>query len=229
MAKKKKQIADDNFEAIESSLSRTEQFIESNQKTLTIILVVVLAVATIVMAYQKWYKAPLEEKAQEQIYIAQQYFEKDSFNLALNGDGDYPGFIEIIDDYGSTKAANISFYYAGISCMKLKQYDDAIDYLEKFNSKDKLLAPIALGNIGDAYAEKEDLNKAAEYYEKAVNNDNNKFTAPIFLMKLGRTYEILKKHKKALVAYEKIKTEYKGTQEERNIDKFITRAKLNLK
>ena len=43
------------------------------------------------------------------MFKGEQYFAKDSFNLALNGNGaDYEGFEAIIDQYGSTSAGNLA-------------------------------------------------------------------------------------------------------------------------
>ncbi|MBK8805948.1 MAG: hypothetical protein IPO21_04555 [Bacteroidales bacterium] len=65
-------------------------------------------------AFKSFYIAPKEIEAQKEMYIAQYYFEKDSFALALNGDGQYLGFSEIAADYGLTKSGNLSSYYAGL-------------------------------------------------------------------------------------------------------------------
>ena len=230
MAKKKivgKNI-DSGFQSIEGSISRTEQFLEKYQKQLTIVAAIILIVVALIFAYKKFYVQPQEEEVQEQIYVAQQYFERDSFSLALNGDGDFPGFLAIIDDYGATGAANLAHYYAGVSFYKLGEYENAIDYLSDFTTDDKNLEPIALGCIGDSYVELGNLSKAAEFYEKAADKSVNKLTGPIFLMKLGRVYEEQGDWKNALIAYEKIKKEYAETEEGRVIDKFITRAKFNL-
>ena len=39
-------------------------------------------------------------KLPSEMYYAERFFEIDSFNLALNGYGTYPGFLNVIDDYG---------------------------------------------------------------------------------------------------------------------------------
>ena len=230
MAKKKKAGAqiDSSFQTIEGSLSRTEQFLEKYQKQLSIVAFIVLGIVGLIFAYKQFYIKPLEIEVQEQLFVAQQYFERDSFDLALNGDGDYPGFLQIIDDYGSTNAANLSNYYAGLSYYKIGEFDNAIDYLSDFSTNDKLLEPIALGCLGDSYVELGNFAKAAEFYEKASEESENNLTGPIFLMKLGRVNEELGNWQAALDAYEKIKKDYKDSEEERSIEKFITRAKMKL-
>jgi len=228
MAKNKNKKIDNSFETIEETLSKTEQFLEKYQKQLTIVAAVLLIGVAIVFAYKKYVVIPQTAEAQEQVFVAQQYFERDSFNLALNGDGDFPGFLGIIDEYGSTDVAGLSYYYAGISYYKLGEYEKAIDYLSDFSTSDKMLSAVTNGAIGDSYSELNKFDKAANYYKKAADKSDNKLTTPIYLMKYGRVNEELKNWKEALYAYTKIKKEYRDSQEGRSIEKFITRVKINM-
>jgi len=57
------------------------------------------------------------------MFMAQKYFEQDSIRKALNGDGQYLGFLAIIDEYGMTKSSNLSHYYAGMCYLKLGQFE----------------------------------------------------------------------------------------------------------
>jgi len=159
------------------------------------------------------------------MFMAEKYFEKDSVNLALFGDGNYLGFLDIIDDYKMTKSANLSKYYAGICYLKLGNWEEAISYLKKFKKKDEMVSAMAIGAIGDAYMEMSDPDKAAGYYMKAANDRTNEFTTPLFLMKAGITYEQMGEWDKALKAYERIKNEYDKSFEGRGVDKYLIRAK----
>lgn len=214
---------------ITESLSKAEQYIEKNQKTLSIIVAGILIVIAGVFAYFNYYLKPLEQEAQEQIFKAQEYFETDSFNLALKGDGNNLGFLDIADDYSATSVGNLANYYAGVSYMYLGEYDNAIEYLKSFDADDQLVYPISQGLIGDAYMEKDNVEEAVTYYLKAAEVSENEFTTPIYLQKAGITYEMMDKYQEALQVYEQIKADYKKSKEGREIDKYITRAKLKLK
>ena len=224
--KKKKEQAPDNIEAVENVLSRSEQFIEDNQKILTTVVLVVVAIVGIYLAYQKWYLKPLEEEANSQMYVAEQHFERDSFNLALNGDLNYPGFLEIIDDYSSTDAANLANYYAGLSYLHLGQFENAIEYLSSFDSKSQTFKPQALGCIGDAYMELKDSEKAIEYYVKAGTYNENQFLSPIYLLRAGQAMENVEDYKGALKQYKLIKDKFRNSAEGRVIDKYISKAEI---
>ncbi|MFN8258684.1 MAG: tetratricopeptide repeat protein [Bacteroidales bacterium] len=219
----------DKVEAVESALSRSEQFIENNQKIITIVVIALVAVVGLYLAYQRWYLAPQNEEASSQMFVAEQNFELDSFDLALKGDLNYPGFLTIIDEYSSTEAANLAYYYAGVCYLKQGKFDEAIEYLSNFDSKDKMLKPESLGMIGDAYLELKQVDKAAEYYIKAGNFTKNDFFGPLYLMRAGAVLESKKDYKGALEQYNNIKENYRNSPEGRTIEKYITRAEILMK
>ena len=217
-----------NIHAVEEALTKTEHFIEKNQKIILYIVVFIVLIISGYMAFKKFYLAPREKEAQSQMFWAERYFEKDSLNLALNGDGNYLGFIDIIDEYSMTKSARLANYYAGICYLKKGQFQEAIDYLENFNSDDKVVNSMATGAIGDAYLELGDNENALKYYKKAAEKNNNLFVTPVFLMKAGWTYELMNNYEEALKIYEQIHKNYYQSYESREIEKYIARAKSML-
>jgi len=223
---KKETKTEDNLENVEQALGRTEQFIENNQKSITIIILALIVVVGGYWAYKKLYVEPLVAEAQQEIFQAQIYFNNDQFQEALDGDGNSPGFLEIIDNYGNTSVGNLSYYYAGISYLHLGQYEEAIEYLKKFKTSNIELEAIATGAIGDAYLELGNKEDAVDYYKKAAAVEKSEVTTPYYLFKSGLVYEELGQNDLALQAYEMIKDEFKGSTEARQIDKYITRASL---
>ena len=226
MAKKKQ--GPDLGEGVESALTRTERFIEEHQKSIIRVVTVLLALTAIFLGLKRFYLLPRENEARSQMFVAEQYFETDSFNLALYGDGNYSGFIEIIQDYGLTKAANLSQYYAGISYLRLGEYEDALDYLRKFRSRDKMVAPIAEGAKGDACVELGEMEKGLAYYLKAAKKSKNNFTTPIYLMKSAQVYEHLQEYNKAMDILNQIKSDFPDYARNNSIDKYLAwlQAKL---
>ncbi len=228
MSKKKIDHTEARIESVENALSRTEQYIEENQKSLTIIVIAIAVIVGGYLGYKKLYLAPAETEAQKQMFVAEQYFEKDSFNLALQGDGSNLGFLDIIDEYGITKSANLAHYYAGISYLHLGKFENAIEYLKKFDVDDKLVSSVALGAIGDAYVELGQLDEGTDFYIKAADNNKNDFTSAIYLMKAGLVYEKQENYNKALEVYQKIKRDFPQSDEARDIGKYITEVKIKL-
>ena len=221
---KKTTRAEENIQAVEEALGKTEQFIEDNQKPILIVVGVIVLIVLVFFGLQRFYLVPKEKSAQEQIFMAEYYFEIDSLDLALNGDGINPGFINIIDDYKFTLTANLAHYYAGIIYMKKEDYQTAIDFLEGFDGDDQIIGPMSLGAIGDCYLQLDNPNAAVSYYLKAAEVSENEFTSPVFLMKAGWTYEILDEYSNAIKIYKKIKEDFPKSTEAREMEKYIARA-----
>lgn len=224
----KKTVQEDNLQELESALTRTERFIESNGKVISIVVGAIVVVVAGVLAFNKFYIQPKEDEALSQMFMAENYFEKDSFNLAINGDGNYLGFLDIIDDYGITKSANRAKYYAGISYLHLGQYEEAIDYLKKFKTDDLLLSPVKEGAIGDAMLELGKKEDALSQYKKAYSATENELTTPVYKMKAAVILESMSKYADALKLYEEIKKEYPQTAEGSTVDKYIARVKVQM-
>jgi tetratricopeptide (TPR) repeat protein len=222
MANKNK--TEDQFANVEQALGKTEQYIEDNQNSLMIIVGAIIAIIVLFKAYQNFYIKPLQEEAQIEVYMAELYFQKDSFNLALNGDGQYAGFLDVADDYSSTKAGNLANYYAGLCYLHTGDYENAIEYLEDFSSNDIILSSLAIGCIGDAYMELGDTDNAKEAYKDAVKNSNNEFTAPRYMMKLAMVHELNGDYSDALDIYNSIKEDFKDSRERSVIEKYISGA-----
>jgi len=232
---KKKDAAEEKLAVVEETLGKTEQFIENNKKMISYVIYGIVAVVLIVMGYNKYIVKPREMNAFNAMYQAEWYFEKDSFNLALEGDGINPGFLSIIDDYGSTKSGNLANYYAGLCYMHLAEqdtaaaaqenYQNALDYLDDFSSDDELIMPMALGAMGDAYDNLGESEKAASKYVEAADFTDNEFSTPLFLMKAGIVYSSLGNHEKALEMFNRIKKDYYTSDQGRNVRKYIAREK----
>tara|TARA_Y100000766_G_C18902226_1_gene603982 strand:- start:644 stop:1327 length:684 start_codon:yes stop_codon:yes gene_type:complete len=223
---KKKDKTEEQFAAVEETLTRSEQWVENNQKILSILVFGIVAIIALVLAFNKFYVEPLNEEAQEELFRSVNYFEADSFNLALYGvNGEY-GLLDIIDEYSSTDAGNLANYYAGISFLNMGDNESAIDYLSKFSSDDEVVSSIALGSMGDAYMNIGEFDDAIRFWTKAAFNSENNFTQPIYLKRAALALEEKGDIDRAIEYYSTIQKNYSKSEEARDIEKFIIRAKL---
>jgi tetratricopeptide (TPR) repeat protein len=223
MVKNNKHTEKEHFGEVEQVLTKTEQFIENHLKTT---LYVIGGIVFVILAYlgiTKFYAGPRSKDAQVQIFQAQNYFSKDSFNLALNGDGNSLGFLDIIDDYGSTESGKLAKYYAGICYLHLGEYDNAIDYLKKFKTDDMLLAPLTKSAIGDAYVEKGNYEKAISSYKDGLGLNSNEFTTPTISLKLALAYEAAGNVEKAISTLKEVKSKYPANGDIATIEKTLAR------
>jgi len=225
MSDKKKNETLDIDAKLSEEFSRAESFVQKNGKTLGIIGVVLLVLVGGYFAFRQFYLVPQNEEASALLFPTEQYFAQDSFNMVINGDGTNPSAVEIADDYGMTKAGNLAAAYAGISYLHLGQFEEALDYLSKFDADDRLVSPMLTGLTGDAYVEMDDVEKGADYYMKAARKQKNDFSTPIWLKKAGLAFEKLGQPEKAVECYEEIKKEYSKSAEAQDIDRFLFRAK----
>jgi len=228
MAKNKKDESPQTISNVEQTLTRTEHFLEENYKSLLIVLGVIVGLVAIVWL-GKLYLSKRNDEAQSQIYQAEKYLEADSIKLALNGDGNYLGFLDIARDYKFTNTGNLAVYSAGICYLHLGQYQDAIDFLNKYSKKDRILGSLAIGATGDAYVELGQTDKGIAKYIEAADYAKNSFNTPIFLMKAGELYELNGKYSDALKMYERIESEYPESTEGTSIEKYIARVRLLIK
>jgi len=203
---------------------KVEDFYANNKKQINMAIIAVVVIIGGYVGYKKLIVEPMDIEAQKEIFMAQKYFEMDSFALALNGNEKFKGFEAIAEEYGASKAGNLAHYYAGICNLRTGQYESAIEHLEDFSTENLLIGPLAEGAIGDAYVELGDLDKGVNHYMKAARMTKNKLTSPVFLKKAGMVYEEKQSYGEALEAYQTIKKDFAESQEAQDIDKYIARA-----
>lgn len=213
---------------VQETIGKAERYIEENKKSLSIIVGAVVVLVGGYFAWTQLYLAPLEEEAQGQMYMAERYFEKDSLDKAINGDGQFYGFKDIIENYGLTSSGNLAHIYLGLCYLHKGQFEDAVSELKEFDGEDMMLEPISLGAIGDAYSELGKTDDAIDQYMKASEANKNNFITPVYLMKAATLYETQGKYQEAVKIYEQLKTDFPEAREGREVEKYISRAKAQI-
>ncbi len=209
------------FSTLDEGASKTEAWVEKNQKAILIFVGVVAVSVLGYLGFQQFIQEPKETEAMNEMFQAQTYYEqaltatsKDSlFNLSLNGGEGKFGFIDIIENYGGTNAANLSNYYAGIAYLNTGSYQKAIAHLDNFKADDETIGPLAKGAIGDAFAQLNQQEDALKYYETAASMSTNEVTVPRFLLKAGITAINLGKSDVALKHFKAITENYPKSPE----------------
>lgn len=189
-------------------LSKSEVFVQKYKKAIIGITLAIILVVGGMLAYNSLVAEPKENEAAANIIYAQDYFEKDSFELALNGDGINPGFLEIIEEYDGTDAANMALAQAGICYAQLGQFDEAISTLEQYNGEDRLIAPKVKHTLGNCYSHKENYDKAIELLLEAAEEASNIAITPYCLFDAAAMYEAKENTAEANKLYERITKEY---------------------
>lgn len=190
-------------------VGRTEVFF-NNKRNRNLVFGIGGVLAALIAGFliYQYYITNRDQEAQQEMFQAVYYFEADSLGRALNGDGINYGFLQIVEDYSGTDAANLSNFYAGATYLKMGDYTSAIRYLKNFSSSDYLLQARAYSLIGDAYMENEDFAAAVDYYEQASDYKPNKEFTPVYLQKLAIAHESKEDYAAAAKAYGVIIAEY---------------------
>ena len=212
MAKKETKKSDqnellENPEVIAEKLVPGEDFLKSNSKIIAGILVVAVVLIGGVLFFQ-YNTQQQNEKAQAEMFQAVYFFEQDSVDFALNGDGINKGFLTIIENYPRTDAANLSHFYTGSIYLSQKKFEDALMHLEEFSTDDYLVQAKAYSLIGDANLELGKTEEAIAQYTKAARTNENKFMSPKYLAKLAVAQEEAGKLEEAILTYTEIEEKY---------------------
>ncbi len=209
-------------EVLVEQFSRTEAFFNKHKSLVYGVLGVIILVAGGVLGY-RYYVSSQNDIAQREMFQAVFYFEQDSLSQALNGDGLNFGLLDIIEDYGSTKAGNLARFYAGTSYLKLGEYQNAVDQLKAFSSSDLLVQSRAYALIGDAYMELGNYADAADYYDRASNHRPNETITSQYLMKAALAYEKQSDFQQAIARYDQILADHYGSADYQDAKKYKAR------
>lgn len=211
---------------IDETIVASAGFVERNLKTLAVALGGVLAVVIIALLANQYYIQPKNLEAADNIAAAEQLFISGDYEKALNGDGTNAGFIQIIDQYGSTPSGNLACLYAGLCYAHTDKAEEAVKYLDDFDlCDDVMVSNAALAALGNCYAQLGQNEKAASTLLKAAERADNNTLSPLFYLQAGQIYESLGNKDKAQNCYETIKKTYPNSIQSQDIDKYLERLK----
>ncbi|MBO7507367.1 MAG: tetratricopeptide repeat protein [Paludibacteraceae bacterium] len=217
-------------EGNEQSLSASSvvSFAESHQNVILAVLGGIVALVALYFVLNQYVWGPRDNAAKNEIFKAQQMFARDSFQVALDGKEDeFMGFLDIIDEYGSTSTGNLACAYAGICYKNLGEYDEAIKFLNKFSGSDELVSPSIVGAVGDCYWDLENASKAVDYYLKAASMADNDLLSPLYKKRAALAYLSMDKKSEAAKLLEGIITDYPNYADMNDVMKFLEIAKQN--
>ena len=210
---------------VEETLSKNEAFFLKYQKQIIGAVVALVVIVAGCILYNNYVAAPNAEKANTALAKGQEYFANEMYEQALNGDSTgFIGFAKIASEFGGD-AANLANLYAGLCYANLDKWQEAVNYLEKFDQKDdQMISPATLGALGNAYAHVNQLDKAVATLKKAAEKADNNSLSPTFLIQAGEILESQNKKDEALKLYQTVKDKYFNSKQYQNIDAYIERA-----
>jgi len=219
----KKNVTGDSDEII----AKAQDFWTRYQKQITAVLAVIILAVGGWYGYKNFVQKPKAAKAVDAMFKAEEYYTMDSLQKALNGDGINWGFVRVIKEYGGTDAGNLARFYAGVSYLRLGDFNNAVKYLKEFSTSQKMVQARAYKLLGDAYSELGKNDYAISHYKKAAEHFSEDryaaaeslFLAASFAEKIGKTNE-------AIALYKEVIEKYPNTVSANESDKYL--AKLGV-
>lgn len=212
-----------------SSNSGAEAFIEKHQRTIMWVVVLIVGAFAAYFGYKKLHLEPQNQEAKQEMWKAQYYFGADSLRLAMDGDpSGYPGFRDLVEEYGGTKAGELAEYYLAVSLLRSGNFQEAAKKADEVSTENEILAALASGVAGDAFVEAGEREKGIARFKKAASLSDNALTRPLYLKKAGLTLEAQGQYQEAIETYKKIRKKHPDTPEGEDIEKYIARAEAYL-
>ncbi len=207
------------------AMYKLQNSFEKNKKMIIGLAVAILLAVGGFFGYKYFVQQPNEEKASRALYKVQNWFEADSANLVINGDGQSQGGLSVIKKFSGTEAANLARFYVGMSYLKTGDFNNAIKYLSEYNGNGTVMAYSSYGALGDAYMEAGKVDKGIELYKKAASiGEKDPFTASLYTFRAGLANERAGKTEEAKKLYKTVKEKYANTMAGMEIDKYLARV-----
>lgn len=213
---------------VAEAVNKTEKFFEENGKKVIIILAALIIVIAGFVGYKFLVVDKNEAAAADLIVNAQELFnsETPNYELALNGDEKGAGFLDVIEQYGSTKAGNIANHYAGVCYLHLGDLENAAKYLKAYDAVGgSVVAEIIdaqnIGLQGDIAVEQGNYEEAAKLFGKAAKTSDNEYTTPCYLYKQALALEAAGKVEEAKACCKTLIEKYPNAQEKNAAEKLL--------
>ena len=214
-------------ESLGEAMNKTELFLEKNGRTMSYAIVALFLLAALIYGYRALIVAPRAEKAAAMIAQAQSLFESETpdYELALAGDANGAGFLDVVEQFGGTPSGNLAKHYAGICYLRLGDLEQAAAYLAKFSPVSGIPGAIVnaqnYGLQGDVAVEQQNYAKAVKFYNKAVKASDNNLTAPMYLRKAALAEQAQGNKAAAAALLERILASYPSSMEAREAEKLL--------
>lgn len=185
------------------------------------LLVLVLAVPGYLYYHQQQ-----EEAANQQLGQILPVYEGGNYQQALEGTSEQAGLLTIADDYSSTDAGNLAAFYAANALYEQGEYDRALTYFQRFEKGKTFIGASAYAAQAAIHENKGSFARAAELYEQAASQYDNKLTAPRYLLSAGQAYEEAGQYGAATDVYRRIQDEYPDSNQASDAERYMARAQV---
>lgn len=221
MAKKDQQEIRTSIDDLNDSLTSATEKVQANKKYIVWAAVAVAVLVCASLLYVWAFRQPAIQKGNDAIGQA-------DLQLASGNDSIALVQYQAVANSNSYDAGNRAALQAAILLYKEGKYQEALNYLDKFDSKESIIGAGAYSLQGDCYVNLNKLDEALKCFDKAIDeSDENPVYTPFFMMKEARVYRAKGDYAKEASIYEEVKNEYPQYAGSYGIDieRYIERAK----
>ena len=212
------------LDSLNTSAIDGEKYLQNYAKPIGIFFGIVIIAVLGYVIYDNYVITPKNIEASNLMVDAENLYNEGKTDQALGGKSSgISGFIDIAEEYGSTKTGKFAHLYAGIAEYKKGNYQNALEHFNKFDTSDKDLKAVKYGAIADTYVELNNTDEALNFMTKAANESSTAATAYQFNKKAGILAMSLNQNEKALEFFKNIKDKYPDIDTSGEVDAYIER------
>lgn len=220
MAKQQNEETRTSIDNLNDQLTGIEQKVQNNQKVIMWLTVGAAVIVALIFLWIYGIRQPAINSANEAISQADTQLMLGNDSIALNQ------YMQVADEHGYD-AGNRAALNAAILLYKEKRYQDAINYLERYDVKESVIGAASKSLEGDCYVNLKQYDKALSCFNEAIKiSDNNPAYTPYFMLKEATVLHEMKDYKQEAEIYGKILKEYPnyGDQNRIDIERYQKRA-----
>lgn len=199
-------------------------FFYEDNKTLVYGLLAGLVAVILAIPGYVYYQQQQAEEANQRLSEILPAYEQGRYQEALDGTSDAQGLTALANEYGGTRAGNLAAYYAGDAHYQLENYDQSLQFFQRFDKSEDFIGASAFAAEAAIYENRGEFETAAARYEKAANHYTNQLTTPRYLLRAGRAHEAAGSYDTAASMYETIQSEYPDAPQASDAERYHARV-----
>ncbi len=209
------------FQDLDQFAKRTENFFERNAQKFAIGFGIVILGVVMYFLYLQYIQKPKMLEANKKLVAIQRDFAQDSLDKVLGNE--VSGAAYLANEERNLPAGKMAALFAGNVEFRKGNFQKALEYFKKYESKDDITTALAQVAIGDCYVELNDNEQAMKAYKKALGETKNGGTQLIAVKKATILAVETQQEAEGLKLLEKFKKEHPDTDNSGFVDAYIAR------
>ncbi|OGU54335.1 MAG: hypothetical protein A2V66_14250 [Ignavibacteria bacterium RBG_13_36_8] len=189
-------------------------------------ILMILGAAAVVVVVIVLYSSKVSEDnriATTQLSRIMNTYNTGSYQEAIDGvpGTNVVGLRKIVEDYSSTQQGEYAKIFLANCYYFLGNYRTALEYYDDYSGSNTLYKATAFAGCANCYEAMNEIEKAAELYQRAASLSESDPNNPEYLIKAGKNYIKMGQTEEAKLLLEKIKKDYKNSSFSQEADRYL--------